>query len=74
MATVENQDLYEYLKLADVADFELDHLNEFDHLRHSGQPPLDSKATCTLLELALFAKRVREESKFKACGSKASAS
>ncbi|MGW2060444.1 hypothetical protein ACWCO9_07105 [Streptomyces sp. NPDC001937] len=62
------------MKSADVTDHELKYLNEFDHLRHSGQGPLDSKVTCTLLELALFAKRVREESKFKAWGSKASAS
>ncbi|BAC73235.1 hypothetical protein AQJ43_23700 [Streptomyces avermitilis] len=71
MATVENQNLYEFLQSARVSEIELKYPDE---VKRISRTPLDSKVTCTLLELARFAKRVRDEAKaesldeFKAWG------
>ncbi|WP_328981759.1 hypothetical protein OG258_19895 [Streptomyces mirabilis] len=65
MATVENHDLYEYVESARLSEHDLKYPDDAALLR-VGKIPLDSKVTCTLLELARFAKRVRDEAKAEA--------
>lgn len=61
MATAENQNLYDVYRAANVHPFELTHPSAFKR-RDDHPTPLYSKVTCTLLELAQFAERVKDES------------
>ncbi|MGW3154016.1 hypothetical protein [Streptomyces sp. NPDC001089] len=62
MATAENQDLYDIYERADVSDYTLARPSEGLHIG----TPLDTKVTCTVLELAQFARRVKAEAVAKA--------
>ncbi|MEU6449609.1 hypothetical protein [Streptomyces sp. NPDC046979] len=64
MATAENQDLFDIYQRADVSPYELNRPSEVGRL--SFQTPLDSKITCTVMELAKFAERVKAEAVAKA--------
>ncbi|MGW3305897.1 hypothetical protein ACWDG9_04830 [Streptomyces sp. NPDC001073] len=62
MATAENQDLYDIYERADVSDYTLDRPSKGLHFG----TPLNTKVTCTVMELAQFARRVKAEAVAKA--------